>query len=125
MIDWLLRLLLLLRLTLLLLSILMPADTVREAVKSEIRAVTGLDPVLRGDASVSLFPAGQVTFELPGRPALNAAPLPKPKRTATTGIYVAHMPATKATQTGFRLRPHSPSASSLGLASQAHMETPS
>ena len=34
----------------------MPADTVREAVKAEIRAVTGLDPVLRGDASVSLFP---------------------------------------------------------------------
>ena len=51
--------------SLLLLSVLMPADTVREAVKSEIRAVTGLDPVLRGDASVSLFPAGKVSFEVP------------------------------------------------------------
>ena len=38
----------------------MPADAVREAVKAEIRAVTGLDPVLRGGASVSLFPTGTV-----------------------------------------------------------------
>jgi len=29
------------------LPFLMPADAVREAVKAEIRAVTGLDPVLR------------------------------------------------------------------------------
>ena len=29
---------------------------------SEIHAVTGLDPVLRGDMSVSLFPSGTVTF---------------------------------------------------------------
>jgi AsmA protein len=36
---------------------------VREAVKSEIRAVTGLDPMLRGDVSVSLFPSGTVSFE--------------------------------------------------------------
>jgi AsmA protein len=64
---------------LLLLSVLMPADTVREAVKSEIRAVTGLDPVLRGHASVSLFPAGKVSFEdvslsdnRTGNPALTA-----------------------------------------------------
>ena len=39
---------------------LLPKDQVREAVKAEIRAVTGLDPVLRGDVSVSLFPYGQV-----------------------------------------------------------------
>ncbi len=57
----------------------MPADTVREAVKAEIRAVTGLDPVLRGDASVSLFPTGRVSFEdvslsdnRTGKPALTA-----------------------------------------------------
>lgn len=43
--------------------LLMPADAVREAVEAEIRAVTGLDPVLRGDASVSLFPSGKVLFE--------------------------------------------------------------
>jgi AsmA protein len=42
---------------------LMPAETVREAVKAEIRAVTGLDPVLRGGASVSLFPTGRVSFD--------------------------------------------------------------
>jgi AsmA protein len=42
---------------------LMPAETVREAVKAEIRAVTGFDPVLRGDASVSLFPTGRVSFD--------------------------------------------------------------
>ena len=43
-------------------SVLIPADTVRDAVKAEIRAVTGLDPVFRGVASVSLFPAGSVSF---------------------------------------------------------------
>ena len=41
---------------------LISADTVRQQVVSEIRAVTGLDPVLRGKASVSLFPIGSVTF---------------------------------------------------------------
>ena len=40
------------------LSFLMPAEAVRDAVKAEIRAVTGLDPVLRGDVTVSLFPTG-------------------------------------------------------------------
>ncbi|MEA2993873.1 MAG: AsmA protein [Alphaproteobacteria bacterium] len=44
-------------------SLLIPADTVREAVKSEIRAVTGLDPVLRGPVSVSLFPSGTISFD--------------------------------------------------------------
>ncbi len=64
---------------LVILSLLMPADTVREAVKAEIRAVTGLDPVLRGDASVSLFPTSAVRFEdvslsdnRTGKPALTA-----------------------------------------------------
>jgi AsmA protein len=44
-------------------SYLIPADQVREAVKAQIRAATGLDPVLRGPAAVSLFPYGSVTFE--------------------------------------------------------------
>jgi AsmA protein len=44
-------------------SMLIPADTVRDAVQAEIRAVTGLDPVLRGNASVSLFPSGTVSFD--------------------------------------------------------------
>jgi AsmA protein len=43
-------------------SVLIPAEQVREAIKAEIRAVTGLDPVLRGDISVSLFPYGKVSF---------------------------------------------------------------
>ena len=43
-------------------SVLVPADQVREAIKAEIRAVTGLDPVLRGNISVSLFPYGKVSF---------------------------------------------------------------
>src|SRR5207244_4165816 len=47
----------------LIIPFLMPAETVREAVKAEIRAVTGLDPVLRGGASVSLFPSGRVSFD--------------------------------------------------------------
>ena len=45
------------------LAFLIPADSVRDAVKNEIHAVTGLDPMLRGDVSVSLFPSGAVTFD--------------------------------------------------------------
>ncbi|HEY6256946.1 MAG TPA: AsmA family protein [Xanthobacteraceae bacterium] len=48
---------------LVILSLLIPADTVRDQVKTEIRAVTGLDPVLRGDVAVSLFPSGTVVFD--------------------------------------------------------------
>ena len=48
--------------TLLVLSLLIPADTVRERVKAQIQAVTGLDPVLSGDVSVSLFPTGNARF---------------------------------------------------------------
>ena len=48
--------------TLIALSFLMPAAAVRDAVAKEIQAVTGLDPILRGDVSVSLFPSGTVTF---------------------------------------------------------------
>jgi AsmA protein len=44
------------------LSFLIPATAVRDAVAKEIYAVTGLDPVLRGEVSVSLFPSGTVTF---------------------------------------------------------------
>jgi AsmA protein len=61
------------------LPFLMPADAVREAVKAEIRTVTGLDPVLRGNVAVSLFPTGTVRFDdvslgdnLTGTPALTA-----------------------------------------------------
>ena len=43
-------------------SFLIPADNVREAVKAQIRAVTGLEPVMRGAVSVSLFPTGSVSF---------------------------------------------------------------
>ncbi len=42
---------------------LMPADSVRDAVKAEIRSVTGLEPVLRGGTSVSLFPSGRVSLD--------------------------------------------------------------
>jgi AsmA protein len=48
--------------TLLVLSYLIPADTVRERVKAQIQAVTGLDPVLSDDVAVSLFPTGKVRF---------------------------------------------------------------
>lgn len=48
--------------TLIALSFLMPAAVVRDAVAKQIQAVTGLDPILRGDVSVSLFPSGTVTF---------------------------------------------------------------
>ncbi len=48
--------------TLIGLSFLIPPATMRDAVKKEIQAVTGLDPTLRGDISVSLFPHARVTF---------------------------------------------------------------
>ena len=67
---------------LLILSVVIPADTVRDAVKAQIREVTGLDPVLRGDVSVSLFPTGSVRFNdvslgdnRTGAPALSAQQL--------------------------------------------------
>jgi AsmA protein len=43
-------------------SVLISADTVRQEAMSEIRAVTGLTPILRGEATVSLFPSGKVSF---------------------------------------------------------------
>jgi AsmA protein len=42
---------------------LISADTVRARVMSEIHAVTGLNPMLRGPATVSLFPSGRVSFD--------------------------------------------------------------
>jgi AsmA protein len=43
-------------------SLLLPAASVRDAVKAEIRGATGLDPVLGDDISLSLFPSGSVRF---------------------------------------------------------------
>ncbi len=48
--------------TLIALSFLMSAATVRDAVSKQIQTVTGLDPVIRGDFNVSLFPSGSVSF---------------------------------------------------------------
>jgi AsmA protein len=46
-----------------LVSLFISAETARDAVKAEIRAVAGLEPVLRGTASVSVFPFGTVSFD--------------------------------------------------------------
>jgi AsmA protein len=43
-------------------GLLISADGVRDQAMAEIRAVTGLNPNLRGEASVSLFPSGRVSF---------------------------------------------------------------
>jgi AsmA protein len=43
-------------------SYLISADAVRRQVLSEIRTVTGLNPSLRGETTVSLFPTGGVSF---------------------------------------------------------------
>ncbi|HME29830.1 MAG TPA: AsmA family protein [Pseudolabrys sp.] len=56
---------------------LISADEVRQQVIGEIREVTGFEPVLRGKASVSLFPTGSVNFAdvmlgNANRPALTA-----------------------------------------------------
>jgi AsmA protein len=57
----------------------LPAASVRDAVKAEIRAVTGLDPVLGDDVSLSLFPSGSIRFhnvrlanEAAGEPVVTA-----------------------------------------------------
>lgn len=56
---------------------LVSADAVRRQVVEEIHAVTGLHPTLGGQATVSLFPSGSVSFADvmlgdPKRPALTA-----------------------------------------------------
>jgi AsmA protein len=43
-------------------TLVIPVDVVRDAVKSEIRGVTGLDPALRGPVSISMFPAATISF---------------------------------------------------------------
>jgi AsmA protein len=43
-------------------TVVIPLDAVRNAVESEIRAVTGLEPQLRGLVSVSMFPVPTVEF---------------------------------------------------------------
>jgi AsmA protein len=48
--------------TLVALSFLIPATAERDAVKAEIHAVTGLNPRLGEDVSLSLFPSGTVRF---------------------------------------------------------------
>ncbi len=60
-------------------SFLIPAATVGDAVKSEIHAVTGLDPMLGEDVMLSLFPSGTVRFrnvllgnDRSGAPAVSA-----------------------------------------------------
>jgi AsmA protein len=44
------------------LSLLISADSIKDEVTAQIRAITGLDPVLSGRANVSLFPTGSATF---------------------------------------------------------------
>lgn len=56
---------------------LISADAVRQQTLREIRAVTGLEPVLGGATKVSLFPSGTVSFDNvvlgdAGHPALKA-----------------------------------------------------
>jgi AsmA protein len=66
----------------LMLSLVIPADTVRDTVREQLKAATGLEPVLSGDVSVSLFPTGSVRFNnvslgenRAGVPALSAEQL--------------------------------------------------
>jgi AsmA protein len=56
---------------------LVSPDTVRARVLGQLRAVTGLEPTLRGPTTVRLFPSGSVSFEdvalgEDGKPALVA-----------------------------------------------------
>lgn len=43
-------------------SFLIPTATIRDSVRKQIQAATGLDPLLRGEVSISLFPHAAVTF---------------------------------------------------------------
>jgi AsmA protein len=43
-------------------SAFIPADAVRHAVLDDIRSTTGLEPTVRGEVSVSLFPTAMVSF---------------------------------------------------------------
>jgi len=43
-------------------SAFIPADVVRHAVLDDIRSTTGLEPTVRGEVSVSLFPTAMVSF---------------------------------------------------------------
>jgi AsmA protein len=43
-------------------TLLISTDAVRAQAEEEIRAVTGLNPVFRGDITVTLFPSGAVSF---------------------------------------------------------------
>ena len=43
-------------------SFFISADAVRQQAMSEIRTVTGLNPILRGASTVTLFPSGKVSF---------------------------------------------------------------
>ena len=61
-------------------SFLVSPDAVRAQALAEIRAVTGLDPTLRGKTRVKLFPTGSVSFDDvvlgdAGKPALTASRL--------------------------------------------------
>lgn len=44
------------------LNLVVSADAVRDKVRAEIRAVTGLEPEIGGAGAVSLFPSGHVSF---------------------------------------------------------------
>jgi len=44
-------------------SLLVSPDAVRAQALSEIQAVTGLAPTLRGPTTVRLFPTGSVSFD--------------------------------------------------------------
>lgn len=43
-------------------TLFVSTDAVRDQAKAEIHAVTGLEPAFRGDARVTLFPSGSVSF---------------------------------------------------------------
>lgn len=69
-------------------SKLVPAETVRSAVIGQIRGGTGLEPVIRGDVTVSLFPTAMVTFTdvVMGGPGGNDAALSAERLTAKLAL---------------------------------------
>jgi AsmA protein len=78
-----------------------PADTIRAAVENQIKAATGLDPVLRGPVSVSMFPVPAVVFsdvalvsgDLAGRavPSGNAGGRDAGEATLTAGTLIVNL----------------------------------
>ena len=82
-------------------SFLISTEVARDAVKAQIRAATGLDPTIRGEVRVSIFPPDTVSFrdvvlgDDRGAPALVAESLTAHLRLLRLGGHI-RLPTSRA-----------------------------